>query len=64
MNEINLLASAFTTNILAFSETWLEPEIANIISLNGYKCIHVARPKSVKGGGVGVEFFYWIKFKL
>lgn len=29
--------STLKTNILAVAETWLEPEIANIISLKDYK---------------------------
>lgn len=51
MDEINLLLSVIKTKVLAVTETWLVPEIAELISIQGFNFEHKARPNSSKGGG-------------
>lgn len=45
--------SALKTKVLAVTETWLELEMADLISVQGFNFEHKARPSSVRRGGVG-----------
>lgn len=53
INELKLLTKKFKANIIALTETWLEAELANIISIPEYTLVHKARNKATRGGGVG-----------
>lgn len=64
MSELKLLSNIIKPKIIALSETWLQSEIANLISLDGYVFIHKARENATKGGGVGFLIDNTIQYEV
>lgn len=63
MNEINLLLSQIKIKIIAVTETWLQPEIVNLVSIEGYNFEHKNRSNSIRGGvGFLMMILYNIKY--
>lgn len=52
-NEIKFLIDLLKANIMAITESWLQPEIAKLINITDYIFEHKSRNNSNKGGGVG-----------
>lgn len=64
IDEIAVLVTELNTNIFAVTETWLEQEIADLISISGFKFEHKARTNTSKGGGVGFFINESLKYKI
>ena len=53
MNDLRILTNYLQPHIIGVTETWLKLNDENLINLQGYTFLHIAR-KTGRGGGVGI----------
>lgn len=53
MDKISLIISEIMIKILAVTETWLQQEVADLITVQAFNFKHKPRPNAIRGGGVG-----------
>lgn len=64
ISELKLITELINLKIIALTETWLDPEIARLVSLECYKFEHKSRECGKKGGGVGFLISENIQYEM